>query len=116
MVRLLTDNDFNGHIIRGLLRRRPEFDLVRVQDIGLTAATDPEILAWAAQADRIVATRDHNTMIGFALSRVAANEPMPGLFVVDHGAPVIRSIDTLLLTDEASEHADWANRIEFMPW
>ena len=116
MVRILTDNDFHGRIIRGLLRRRPGFDVIRVQDIGLAGAMDPEILVWAAENDRIVATRDHNTMIGYARARMAAGEVMPGLFVVDHSAPIGRTLDTLLLIDDDSQHSEWSNRIEFLPW
>ena len=41
---------------------------------------------------------------------------MPSLFVVDHSAPIARTIDTLLLIDDDSQHSEWANRIEFLPW
>lgn len=115
MLRLLTDNDFNGRIARGLLRRCPGIDLIRVQDVGLANAPDPDILAWAAENGRIVATHDRNTMVGFARGRMAAGESMPGLFVADRTA-IGRVIDTLTLIAEESEHGDWANRIEFLPW
>ncbi len=115
MIRLLTDNDFNGKIVRGLRRRRPGIDLVRVQDVGLANAPDPDILAWAAENDRIIATHDRNTMVGFARARIAAGEPMPGLFVAD-GTAIRGVIDTLELIDGESQHAEWAGRIEFLPW
>ncbi len=44
MLRLLADENFNGYIIRGLLYRRPDLALVRVQDVGLGEADDPTIL------------------------------------------------------------------------
>lgn len=116
MVRLVTDNDFNGKIVRGLLRRRPTFDFVRVQDIGMAATPDPDLLAWAAANDRLVATRDRNTMVGFAHARVAAGEPMPGVFVVDHDAPIGSVIDDLLLIDDLTTHAEWAGRVEYLPY
>ena len=47
-VRLLADENFNGAIVRGLLRRNPEVDVVRVQDVGLTGSDDPTVLEWAA--------------------------------------------------------------------
>jgi hypothetical protein len=115
MVRLLTDNDFNGRMLRGLKRRRPLIDVVRVQDIGLAGMPDPEVLAWAAANDRIVVTHDRNTMIAFAEARKAASEFMPGLFVAD-ATEIGRVIDTLELIDEQSDHGDWVNRIEFLPW
>jgi hypothetical protein len=43
-VRLLADENFNGAIVRGLLRRNPEVDVVRVQDVGLTGSDDPTVL------------------------------------------------------------------------
>ena len=35
MWRLLADENFNGDIVRGVLLRHPDLDLVRVQDVGL---------------------------------------------------------------------------------
>ncbi len=32
MIKLATDENFNGKIIRGLRRRNPNIDIVRVQD------------------------------------------------------------------------------------
>ena len=42
-MRLLSDENFNGEIVRGLLLRRPDLDLCRVQYVGLEAADDPTI-------------------------------------------------------------------------
>lgn len=39
MLRLLADENFNGDIVRGLLLREPDLDIVRVQDVGLIDAT-----------------------------------------------------------------------------
>jgi hypothetical protein len=35
MLRLATDEDFNNRILRGLLHRAPDLDVVRAQDAGL---------------------------------------------------------------------------------
>jgi predicted nuclease of predicted toxin-antitoxin system len=58
MLRLLADENFNGSIIRGLLRRQPEMDVVRVQDVGLSGADDRLVLAWAANEGRVLLTHD----------------------------------------------------------
>ena len=115
MVRLLCDQNFNRDIVRGLLLKRPGIDLTRVQEVGLQRADDPALLAWAAQQDRIVLTHDIQTMPGFAYARVAAGQPMPGVFVVDDWVSVGRVIDDLILIDEGSEHAEWAGRVEYLP-
>jgi hypothetical protein len=50
MLRLLADENFNNQIVRrGILRRNPDVDIVRVQDMGSIEADDPTVLEWAAQ-------------------------------------------------------------------
>ena len=48
MTRFLADEDFNNDILRGLLRRHANLDVVRVQDVGLVGAEDEEVLEAAA--------------------------------------------------------------------
>ena len=48
MLPLAADENFNNRIVRGLLRRQPALDIVRIQDVGLAGADDPTVLAWAA--------------------------------------------------------------------
>jgi len=45
MLRLLTDEDFDGRLTSALLSRVTDLDLVRVQDVGLMHTPDPDILA-----------------------------------------------------------------------
>jgi len=40
MLSLLSDENFNGDIIRGLFLRQPNLDLLRVQDVGLREVDD----------------------------------------------------------------------------
>ena len=46
MLRLATDEDLNNRILRGLLRRKSDLDIVRVQDAGLTGRSEGE---WEGQ-------------------------------------------------------------------
>ncbi len=48
MLRLVADENFNNDIVRGLLRRKPDLDIVRIQDAGLSGADDPAVLEWAS--------------------------------------------------------------------
>jgi uncharacterized protein (DUF433 family) len=75
MLRLASDADVHGEIIRGLRRRLPEIDLVRAQDALPAGTPDLAVLAWAAAEGRVLITNDRNTMVGFAYQRVAAGEP-----------------------------------------
>lgn len=115
MLRLLTDENFNGDVLRGLLLRRPKLDLVRVQDVGLQGREDPDLLTWAAEDDRIVLTHDRSTMPDHAYGRVANGESMPGVFVVSDRRPVREAIEELLMIDECSEQSEWSGLVLFLP-
>ncbi len=43
MLQFLANENFNNQIVRGVLRRNPDVDLVRVQDVGLSEADDPTV-------------------------------------------------------------------------
>lgn len=62
MLKFLADENFDNTIVRGVFRRKPSVDIVRVQDVGLSGEEDPTILAWAAQEDRILLTHDVATI------------------------------------------------------
>ena len=116
MLRLLADENLDHDLVRGVLRRRSQLDLVRVQDVGLSQTDDPDILAWAAREQRVVLTHDVNTMTAFAMERVTRSEPMAGVFIVhQEGTALSRIIEDLLLLDDCSETAEWADQILYLP-
>lgn len=114
-MKLLVDENFRGTIVRGLLRRRPDLDLVRVPDVGLTGADDPTILAWAATEGRLVLTHDAATLIGHAYNRVAAGQAMPGIIVVRQDLAIGSVLDDLLLLIDASHEGEWNGRVIYLP-
>jgi len=115
MVRFLADENFNNQIIRGVLRRNPDIDIVRVQDVGLIEADDPTVLEWAAQYQRIVLTHDVATMTNFAYERIEAGQGMPGLFEVSRRVPVRIAIEEILLIAECSIEGEWEGQVRFLP-
>jgi hypothetical protein len=116
MVRLLADENFNGRVLRGLMRRVPELEVLRVQDIAeLSGAADPVILRWAANDDRVVLTHDAATMPGYAYERVVAGQPMPGLFVVDQNLPIGQVLGELELLVRAGSANEWEGQVRFLP-
>jgi len=70
MLKLVADENFDNTIVRGLLRRRPNLDLIRIQDLGLLGEEDPVILAYAAEEGRVLLTHDVATITRFAYDRV----------------------------------------------
>lgn len=115
MLKLLSDENFNGDILRGLYRRCPDLDVVRVQDIGLDASPDPDVLAWAAREDRIVLTHDRATMGRYAYERVISGDPMPGVFLVDDSMAIGHAIDEILLAVDCLTLDECRNAVRFFP-
>jgi hypothetical protein len=112
---LVSDENFTGDNVRGLRRRLTALELVRVQDVGLAAANDPAILAWAADQGRIVLTHDRSTLPGFAYERVQTGQPMPGVFVVSDQMPIGQAVDELLLAIQCLSSQECENLVRFFP-
>ena len=115
MLKLVSDENFNADILRGLYRRRPDLDVVRVQDVGLSATPDPDVLAWAAAEGRILLTHDRDTMPNFAYDRVRAGQSMPGVFLVSDRMPVGQAIDEILLAVDCLKPEECKNLVRFFP-
>lgn len=115
MLRFLADENFNNAIVRGIRRRKPDADLVRVQDVGLTSADDPTVLAWAADTGRVVITNDVTTMTKYAYERVVAGQAMPGVIEVRRTVPVGKAIDDLVVLMECSLEGEWEGQILYLP-
>ena len=111
----MTDEDFNGHIIRGVFRLLPSLDLVRIQDVGLLSASDPDVLEAAATDARILLTHDAQTMPHHAYDRVRTGEPLPGVFVCPQSLAIGMAVNELALLAEYSEEGEWENKIVYLP-
>ena len=117
MLRLASDADVHGDIIRGLRRRLPDIDLVRAQNTLPEGTSDPEVLAWAAAEDRVLITNDRNTMVGFAYQRVAAEVPMPGLIATTNEQSIGEAIHDILLLAEYMPEEEIRNQVVvFLPF
>jgi hypothetical protein len=115
MVRLVSDENFNGAIVRGLLRRHPDLDLVRVQDVGLTATPDPDILDWAAGQGRVLLSHDVSTVPPAAYQGVSDGKPMSGVFLVPDRMPIGQAIDEILFLSLDTELDEWRDQVLFLP-
>jgi len=112
---LATDQNFDAHIVDGLLRRQPDLDIVSVRQAGLARTPDPQILAWAARENRVLLTHDKNSLIGYAYQRIAHSEPMPGVIEVAKNCPVGRAIGDLEVLLGCTADDAWADRVHFIP-
>ena len=115
-MRFVADENFNNVIVRGLRRRCPTLDLVRVQDIGLAGAADPAILSWAASQGRIVLTHDVRTMSAHAFERLLAGVPMRGVIEVPRALAVGAAIDDLALLVECGQEDEFEGQVRYLPF
>lgn len=114
-MKLLADENFDNTIIRGLLRRQPDVDIVRVQDVGLSGKNDPTVLEWSAQDDRILLTHDVATITRYAYERIAEGKPMPGVIEVTSDAPIGRVIEDIILLLSCSLDGELEGQILYLP-
>jgi len=115
MIRLLTDENVNNKIMRGLARRLPNLDFVSVRDVGLAGSPDLVVLKWAANKQRIVLTHDRKTMVRDANQLVAQGEPMAGVIFVPDQLELGRAINDLEMVLECSKESEMRDSVEYLP-
>jgi hypothetical protein len=115
VIRLLSDENFNNNIVRGVRLRLPDIDLVRVQDVGLSGVDDPTVLEWAAGHQRNLLTHDVSNITVFAYERVRAGMAMPGVFEVSRTVALRSAIDDIVLLATCSEDGEWEGQVQYLP-
>ncbi len=115
MISFAADENLNDWIVRGLLRRRPDFDIVRIRDTEMRGARDPAVLEWAATEGRVVLTHDVSTMTRHAYDRIRAGKRMVGVFEIGHRVPVALAIEEIILIAECSLDGEWEGQVRYLP-
>lgn len=115
-MKFLADENFDNTIVRGLFRRNPTLDIVRVQDVGLSGKDDPTVLEWAAQEGRILLTHDVATITCYAYDRVREGQVMSGVIEINTDAPIGRVIEDLLVLVECSQEGELEGQVQYLPW
>ena len=115
MLRCAADENFNNGLLRALFRRRPDVDIVRIQDAGLSGANDEAVLEWAAAQGRVLLTHDVRTMTKCANQRAQSGKAMPGVFAISRAVPYSSAIEDILLLAECSLDGEWEGQIRYLP-
>lgn len=115
MIRFAADENFNHTITRGLLRRQPNLDIVRIQDVGLVGAKDEVVLEWAASEGRVLLTQDARTVTKLAFDRARAAKPMPGVIEIRRKVPISVAIEELLIIAVCSQPNEWEGQVLYVP-
>jgi Domain of unknown function (DUF5615) len=115
MIRVITDHNFDGRIIRGLLACTPKLDLITARVAGLARASDLEILEWALGQKRLLLTQDTNTMPAHIRTRAAAGQSHAGVVMVPQSLRVGRAIQDLQVVVECTEEHEWIDWVLYLP-
>lgn len=114
-MRFAADENFNNDIVRGLLRRNSQLDIVRIQDAAISGADDPQVLEWTAVHGRLLLTHDVSTMTRWALERTRSGKSMPGVVEVSRRLSIGGVIEDLLLLAECSNEGEWEGQVLYLP-
>jgi predicted nuclease of predicted toxin-antitoxin system len=87
-VRFQADADLNAEIVAGVLRREPSIDFQTADEADLRRIPDPEVLALAAQENRILVTHDRRTMPRHFASFIL-HHSSPGVFIIAQTVSVL---------------------------
>jgi len=113
-LRYQADADLNQAIVTGLLRREPTINFQTAFAAGLEGVRDPEVLAIAAQQERILISHDRKTMPPEFAKFIIDNQSS-GVIIVSRKLPIEVVIEELLLIWSASSAEEWINRIAKLP-
>ncbi len=111
--RFLADADFNGRIVRGLLRREAAIDLERARK-RLEGLPDPEVLAIAAREGRVLLSHDRRTMPRH-FARFVEYHTSPGVLIVSQWLDIGEAVEELVMIWAASDAEEWENVLEYIP-
>jgi len=114
-VRFLADADLNMAIVSGVLRREPSVDFLTAKVAGLRGMHDIEVLALAAERQRVLVSHDVGTMPAHFHAFRNAGMDSSGVFLIPQSFEVGTAIDELLLIWITSEASEWENRLVWLP-
>jgi len=112
--RFQADADFNHKVVVGLRRRELSVDFLSAREGGVVGVPDPDVLAIAAGACRILVSHDRKTMPGH-FTRFCETRSSPGLIIVSQDLDIGAAIEELLLIWVATDAEEWAERVGFVP-
>jgi hypothetical protein len=114
MICFATDENLHGAIVTGLKRRIPNINLVRIWDV-IPMATDPEVLEWCFQQNRLLLTHDVNTLRADAYDRLENGSSIAGVLLIPTQLPIAVVLGDLETIALCSEQDDWIDVVSFLP-
>ena len=115
VIRFQCDADFNFNIVRGLRRSQPAIDILTAEDSQIVGRTDPEVLLFSAEHDRLLVSHDLRTMPDHFMRFLTAGNQSKGVIIIRQQLPIGEAIEWLHLIWLASDTTEWLDRLEILP-
>ena len=113
-LRFQADADLDPEIGRGLRRREPAIDFLGARGVIPDGTPDPEVLRLAAEAGRVLVSRDVTTM-SVHFRRFIEQSESPGLLLITSRRSIGAVIDGLLLVWLNWEPEELRNQLRWVP-
>ena len=113
-LRLQADNDLDQRIVTATKRLEPAIDFQTALALGLHNVADPDVLALAARAGRVLVSHDRRSLPDH-FREFTLKQASPGIIIVSQKLPVGRAAELLHLLWAASEAEEYANIIYDLP-
>lgn len=115
MVAFLADENFDNRVLRGLLLRLPNIDILRVQDTVIAEADDPEVLAFAFAEKRVLLSHDFSTIPDYFKENFKNGIPNPGVIMVHTSLSIGAVIDDLEMIAFCSNEEELLGDFKYLP-
>jgi hypothetical protein len=112
--RFLADADLHPGIVRGISARSPEVDFKISQNALPQGTRDPEVLAFAAQINRVLVSHDVDSMPRHFREFTGARTS-PGLILIPQRLGIGAAIEELLLVWECTDAKELLNQVLYLP-
>ena len=113
-IRFQADADIDPDIRKGLLRREPSIEFQPAVGVIADATLDPEVLAIAADDDRVLVSGDLRTMSVHFQNFIAKRES-PGVLLIPSSRSIGAAIEGLLFVWLNWTPEDLRNRLSWLP-
>jgi hypothetical protein len=112
--RFQADADLDADIGRGLQKREPAIDFRGAAGVIPDSTPDPEVLQIAADAGRVLVSRDVSTMFEH-FDRFVAEHESPGVLLIPSGRSIGSVIDGLVMVWLTWSPEELRNLVRWLP-
>lgn len=116
-IRLLLDENLSPRLKTALLLRFPEMDVLRVGDEGTPpyGTSDPDILLYTEQAQRLLVTDNRTSMPGHITHHLTAGRHHWGVLYISPRLSFAEILDEMCIVWGASTADEWLDHTDWIP-